>query len=89
MLTEYLNIIISALFGTTGIITLYLAKRERKAQASIIEANANVEMQKGYAQFVIDTNNLIAGLKAELQEVKNELKACQKQCKECSSNKIT
>lgn len=85
---EIVTLIVSSLFGATGIVTLLLAKRERRANASLVEANANLEMQKGYAQFVIDTNNIIRDLKIEVKDIKYELQLYKMQCRECSNNKI-
>jgi hypothetical protein len=88
MSLEVLSLILSTVFGSTGIITLFIAKRERKANVSLIEASANLEMQKGYSQFVIDTNNIITELRAEIKQVKVELEMYQKQCRDCLNNKL-
>lgn len=87
-ISQWVSLIISSLFGGTGIVSLILAKRERRATVSVTEANAVQEMQKAYAQMVIDNEEMKKELKEELRLVKEDLKKYIQQCKICPNNKI-
>lgn len=87
-MNELIIPIITALFGGTGVVSFIAAKRERKAQVQVTEASALQEMQKSYAQFVLDNEKVIDGFRKELSEVKSELQQYKKQCGACSNNKI-
>ena len=80
--------IIGALTGGAGILAYIGAKKERKAQAELAGASALIEMQKSYAQYVVDNNAVISELKSQIIEVHAQLVNYKKQCKECSNNKL-
>lgn len=80
--------IVTYFFGCSGIVFWLLNYKERKTKNKADEANATIEMQKGYRNFVQDTNALINNLKEEIKEIKEELKQYKQQCKVCNNNKI-
>lgn len=88
LLTENIALIMNFIFGSSGLLFWFLNYKERGTKNKTDEANATIEMQKSYAQFVSDTNALINGIKSELSEVKNELKNYKSQCKMCTNNKL-
>jgi hypothetical protein len=85
---ESIIAIIGTLTGGTGILAYLGAKKERKAQAELAGASALIEMQKSYAQYVIDNNKVINDLKNEIKDISTQLHNYKNQCKQCSNNKL-
>lgn len=85
---EHILNVMTLIFGAGGIVAYIGARKERRAQTKIVEASATLEMQKSYAQYVLDNNQVICELKIELKEVKAVLKNYVKQCQLCTNNKI-
>jgi|GEM_PF-5656996 len=79
--------IISVAFGGGGLLSLILAKKERKAAADMKSANALDIMQKVYQQFVNDTAVEIYQLKEEIKILRAVVEGYKATCDNCP-NKI-
>lgn len=77
--------ILSLLFGSTTVVSIYVAWTSRKAQVLITESNALQEMQKAYRDFVSDQRAEVEELKAEIQKLRQELNEYKSKCKHCKT----
>lgn len=83
---QVISPILSALLGGGGILSLLIARKERKAAASVTEANAIAVMQQVYRQFVSDTAAEIGALKEEIKRLRNAVEGYKASCEGCPNN---
>lgn len=96
-LTEILNYF----FGSTTIVSIYIAFKSRKSEIKKAEANALETIQTVYNKFVADTEIKFDSMRTEIKIVKEEnfqfqkrvdtlqkeVEKYQKKCIHCSNNK--
>lgn len=78
--------IASAVLGGGGLISLLLARKERKSAAQVTEANAIAVMQQVYRQFVSDTASEIGALKEEIKRLRDVVESYRSTCGGCPNN---
>jgi len=83
MSIELLSIIISTIFGSTGLITLFMTRAEKKALLKVTEGNALETMQKVYDHFVMDTEKQIGIMREEIKMMHTIIKAYKDKCDNC------
>ena len=74
--------------GGGGLFALYISWKTRKSTVEISEASALQEMQKGYAQMVLDNETLKKELRNEIKKLQDQLQKYMEQCAICANNKI-
>lgn len=79
--------LLPALVGAGGVLSLIMAKRERKAAANLSNANAVDIMQKVYSQFVKDTAVEINELKEEIKMLRKVVESYRSSCQGCPNHK--
>ncbi|KOS08359.1 hypothetical protein AM493_13830 [Flavobacterium akiainvivens] len=68
-------------------LSLLLARKERRAAANLNNTNAVEIMQKVYQQFVKDTSLEINMLKEEIKRLRKVVERYQSACSGCPNNK--
>ena len=95
--TEILNY----LFGSTTLVSIYIAYKSRKSEIKKAEASALETIQGVYDKFVSDTDKKFEGMRTEIKIVKeenfqfqtmvgnlrSELEQYKSKCVHCSNNK--
>jgi flagellar biosynthesis chaperone FliJ len=76
-----------AVLGGSGIISLMLARKERRAAANLSNTNAVDIMQKVYQQFVKDTALEINQLREEIKRLRTVVENYKNTCQECPNHK--
>lgn len=87
--SEVLPVILSAVFGGSGLVTWLLAFKERRVKQQIDENKAVAAMQEVYSQFVLDTTNKIDELKKEITKLKKIIENNPPACPTCPNIKKT
>ncbi|KGO89543.1 hypothetical protein [Flavobacterium suncheonense] len=77
MQTEIIINIVTALFGGTGVITFWAARKER-------QVNAFEGMQKVYDRMVADTDLKMQKMQAEIDSLRSQLEAQMMKCNNCT-----
>ncbi len=75
------------LLGAGGVVSLLIARKERKAAANLSNTNAVDIMQKVYRQFVKDTALEINELKEEIKMLRKVVENYRSTCSGCPNNK--
>lgn len=79
--------LIGALLSGGGILTLAIARKERKAAADLTNANAVEIIQKVYQQFVKDTALEIGQLKEEVRMLREVVQKYKDRCDSCPNKR--
>jgi hypothetical protein len=75
------------LLGGGGLVSLFMARRERRAAANLNNTNAVEIMQKVYQQFVKDTALEISMLKEEIKTLRRVVENYKSACSGCPNSK--
>jgi tRNA(Ile2) C34 agmatinyltransferase TiaS len=87
MQTSLLLQALPILVGGGGLLSLFIARKERRAAANLNNTNAVDIMQKVYQQFVKDTAVEINMLKEEIIRLRNVVENYKSVCSGCPNNK--
>ncbi|KGO84431.1 MULTISPECIES: hypothetical protein [Flavobacterium] len=77
--------LLNLFFGSTTLVSVYVAWSSRKAQVQITESTAIQELQKAYATFVQDTNQRHTEMKTEISSLRLELQGWKNKCQHCKA----
>lgn len=80
--------ILTYVFGSTTLVSVYVAWTTRKSQISIAKADAVDKVADVYLKLTTQTEKRFSEMDAEIQSVKRELQLYKMQCGKCSNNKI-
>jgi len=75
--------LLSIIFGGTGIVSYFGARRERKASAKLKESEVFSSWAGIYDKMALATDKKIAELTREIAELKKELNEYKSRCKLC------
>lgn len=87
MQTSLLLQALPILVGGGGLLSLFMARKERRAAADLNTTNAVEIMQKVYQQFVKDTAIEINLLKEEIKRLRKVVESYKSACSGCPNNK--
>lgn len=79
--------VIGSIIGTGGLVSLFMARKERKAAQNLTAGNALDIMQKVYAQFVKDTEFEIGQMKEEIRMLRKVVEKYKETCDNCPNKK--
>jgi len=81
-----IGFIFGAVFGGGGLISLILARKERRANIDLTDGNAVKVMQEVYKEFAKDTALEIGQMKEEIRMLREVIKKQQIDCAACVNN---
>jgi len=83
-----LEIILNYIFGSTTLVSIYIAWRSRNSELKKSEASALEGIDSAYDKMVTQVNKQFDKMQKRIEELENKLDQYVKQCSECSNNKI-